>query len=312
MSQDLTARERCDPAPRTARVTNVQFYNVHDGPGIRTVVFLKGCPLSCQWCSNPETINSQPELGLNPGMCTGCGKCPDSCPEQALSLDDSGLIRLDRERCTNCGDCVATCLPGALTLYGKVMTVEEVLQQFQKDKMFFGPDGGATFSGGEALLQPDFVAEVFALCKQDGIHTCLETTGSVSQRALTKVLPVTDLFLYDLKHLDDEVHRLWTGVPNKLVLDNARWLAAQGAHILFRVPLIPGLNDCPDNITAMTDFVGSLEGEHVQGIELLPYHRMGTGKYQSLDRPYRLEDLCEHASEQVQSVKDAINARGVH
>ncbi|MBT4521391.1 MAG: glycyl-radical enzyme activating protein [Halieaceae bacterium] len=299
----------------TARVSNVQFYNVHDGPGIRTVVFLKGCPLTCKWCSNPETISTQQELGLNRSLCTGCGACLDACPQKAISLIKKPCGRreasVDRGLCTDCGDCVASCIPKALTMYGDPMSVEQVFKEFQKDKMFFGPEGGATFSGGEALLHPDFVAEVFALCKADGIHTCLETTGSVSRRALEKVLPVTDLFLFDLKHMDSEIHRLWTGAPNTLIHDNARWLASQGVQILFRVPLIPGFNDCPDNVQAMAAFVGGLDSENIDGIELLPYHAMGTGKYQSLDQDYLLCDLKVPEEALVEALRKEISALGV-
>jgi len=310
---DLIARqEPTSPnTSRTARVANVPFYNVHDGPGIRTVVFLKGCPLSCQWCSNPETIDPEPELGLIRSLCTGCGKCLDVCPERALFLDDDSQIQVDRERCDNCGRCLEACLPDALTLYGEMMSAEQVFEQFQKDKMFFGSEGGATFSGGEAMLQPDFVAEVFALCQQDGIHTCLETTGSASKRAWRKVLPFTDMLLYDLKHMDSDKHRQRTHVPNTLILDNARWLATQGVQILFRVPLIPGFNDDDEHIAALAEFVKELEAESVLGIELMPYHRLGGGKYQSLDKPYVMGNLDELEPAQLEAICNEINARGV-
>jgi len=295
----------------TGEVSNVQFYNVHDGPGIRTVVFLKGCPLKCRWCSNPETATGGRELELLRTLCNGCGKCLDACPESALSLGDDNVIQADRRKCSGCGECLPSCFPGALAIHGRTMTVEEVFAEFEKDKMFFGAEGGATFSGGEPLLQPAFVARVFELCKQAKIHTCLETTGCVNRRAWERVLPVTDEVLYDLKHLDPERHREGTGSSNTLILDNARWLAGQNVRITFRVPVIPGFNDDEENILALARFVKGLKGKRIEGIELLPYHRMGLGKYQALDREYGLEDLEAPGAERVEEIRDTIIAHGV-
>lgn len=270
---------------RSGLVFNIQYFNVHDGPGIRTVVFFKGCPLHCHWCSNPESISRRPELGLRRALCNKCGKCLEACPEQALFFDDEGVLKVDRQRCQACGTCVSQCYQEALTIYGKEMTAEEVFEEVDRDKLFYeGSGGGITASGGEPLQQPHFLAATFRLCREAGIHTCLETSGYASARVWDQVLPVTDYVLFDLKHMDSRLHRDLTGKPNRSILDNARRAAGSGVPVMFRMPLVPGLNDTLENIKATADFVKSLEGDNVHGIELMPYHRMGVGKYESLDR----------------------------
>jgi len=295
----------------TGEVSHIQFYNVHDGPGIRTVVFLKGCPLRCQWCSNPETMSTERQLGLKRNLCTGCEKCLDRCSLDALYLDAQDTIRVRRDRCDSCGDCVPSCLPGALTLYGQTMTAREVFAEIHKDAMFYGTDGGVTISGGEPLLQSSFVAEVFRLSQGAGIHTCLETAGSVSRPAWQRVLPHTDLILYDLKHIDSDPHRRMTGVPNALILDNARWLSESTVAILFRVPLIPGFNDSPDTIDQLAAFVRGLPQVNIKGIELMPFHRMAIGKYDSLDEEYRFAGTEVPDEIHVESKRQQIEALGI-
>ncbi len=293
-------------------VLNVQFFNLHDGPGTRTLVFFKGCPLKCMWCSNPESIGRAPELGLTRSQCDGCAKCIDACPERALSLDDDDAVKVDRRRCNACGECLPACGPEALTIYGKEMTAREVFEEVYRDKMFYeGTGGGITVSGGEPLLQARFLAAIFELCRDAGIHTCLETTGYAGAETCDRVLPLTDHVLFDLKHMDSSLHRQLTGIPNTRVLDNAARVARSGIPVTFRIPLVPGLNDATENIEATAEFVRNLDGDNVQGIEIMPYHRMGMGKYEALDRRYGLADLTPASPDHVESIKQTFEECGV-
>jgi len=293
-------------------VFNVQYFNLHDGPGIRTLVFFKGCPLRCHWCSNPESMSRLPELGLKRSLCNQCGKCLDVCPEQALFFNDEEVLNVDRQRCKACGECVSECYPEALTIYGKEMTADEVFEEVLRDKMFYeGTGGGITVSGGEPLQQPHFLVAVLRLCREAGIHTCLETTGYANAQVLEQVLPVTDYVLFDLKHMDSRLHQKFTGKPNKQILDNARRLAGSRIPVMFRMPIVPGFNDTLQNIVATADFVGSLRGDNVQGIELMPYHRMGMGKNESLHRQYALNNVKPSEPDYVESIRQRFEELGI-
>lgn len=272
-------------------IFDIQRFTLHDGPGVRTLVFLKGCPLGCQWCANPESISSKPELGLIRSRCNKCDECVAVCPEHAIALDQTGMPRIDRESCTNCGVCITVCLPKALILYGREVTAEEAYREVRRDKMFYeGSCGGVTVSGGEPLHQPSFVKVLFGLCHEDGISTCSETSGFASPQVLEELLPSTDYLLFDLKHLVSAVHERFTGVPNKLILENAKTAVKSGVHVLFRSPVIPGINDSLENIMETAHFIIELQGKNA-AIELLPYHRMGVVKYEALDRTYPLKEL---------------------
>jgi pyruvate formate lyase activating enzyme len=293
-------------------VFNVQYFNLHDGPGVRTLVFFKGCPLRCHWCSNPESMGRLPELGLKRALCNRCGKCLEACPEQALFFNDDDVLSVDRQRCKACGKCVSVCYPEALTVYGKEMTAEEVFDEVFRDKMFYeGTGGGITVSGGEPLQQPHFLVAVLRLCRDAGIHTCLETTGYTTADVLEQVLPVTDYVLFDLKHMDSRLHQKFTGKPNKQILANARRLAECDIPAMFRMPLVPGFNDTPQNIGATADFVRSLKGDNIKGVELMPYHRMGMGKYESLDRQYVLNDVKPSEPDYVESIRQRFEEFGI-
>jgi pyruvate formate lyase activating enzyme len=295
----------------STQVTNIQGYSIHDGPGIRTVVFLKGCSLDCLWCSNPECISSRPEIGFFKSLCTGCGKCLKVCPNQALIGEAGQLPVVDRQRCSGCGLCVSACYYKALVLYGKLMSVEEVFAAVKCDAIFYQASGGGiTVSGGEVLLQPQFAAQLLDQCRRTGIHTCIETSGNGAEPALREVLSSTDLVLFDLKLLDSDQHRRYTGKSNSLILANAEVVAGSGVDFLFRMPLIPGINDDPQNIADTAKFLHGL-GKKALRIELMPYHRLGKGKYESLDLPYRLPEIPVPQPEQIESVKKSFEDLGV-
>jgi pyruvate formate lyase activating enzyme len=294
-----------------ALVTNIQGYSIHDGPGIRTVVFLKGCGLECQWCSNPECISPHPEVGFIKVLCTKCGKCAEVCPEGALVYEAGKLPRIKREQCSGCGACSSVCDYKAIVLYGKQMSADEVYDAVNRDKMFYqASGGGVTVSGGEALLQPQFVCDLFEKCRRAGIHTCMETSGYAAESALRQVLSYTDYVLYDLKHMNSEKHRQYTGKPNGLILANAKIVAASGVETLFRMPLIPGINDDLQNIRETAEFLHGL-GNNAFSIELMPYHRLGKGKYESLDRQYHLHEILSPEPEHLESFKNTFKDSGI-
>lgn len=292
----------------SAMVTNIQGYSIHDGPGIRTVVFLKGCPLRCTWCANPENLTPEAEVGFMQRLCQGCGRCLKACPNGAI-LPGEGY-RIDKSRCRRCGACVERCYYGALVRYGEKRTSRDVFEEVRKDKMFYdASNGGVTVSGGEPLLYPNFVQELFALCREEGISTCIETCGCVPWPAFERVLPVTDLFLYDLKIMDPAEHKAHTGVDNGRILENARLLAERGANILFRQPLIPGCTDSEENIRRTAEFIRSL-GRPIS-LELMPFHRAGKSKYEALGLSYAAADLTPYTAEQIAAVRNTYESLGV-
>ena len=272
-----------------ATITNIQGYSIHDGPGIRTVVFIKGCPLRCKWCANPENLKASFQVGWLENLCKRCGRCAKKCPFGAILPDDER--RIDREKCTDCGECVRACFYDALVGYGEEKSAAEVFDKVRRDKIFYeSSGGGVTVSGGEPLTKSEFVAELFELCHGDEIHTCVETCGCVPNENVARVLGYTDLFYFDLKIMDPILHKEYTGMDNAQILDNARYLAAQGAKILFRQPIIPTVNDTQENVRATAEFIRSLGRDDI-AIQLMPYHRMGSAKYAALEQPYELETL---------------------
>jgi pyruvate formate lyase activating enzyme len=292
-------------------VTNIQGYSIHDGPGIRTVVFLKGCDLQCQWCSNPECISPHPEVGFFKTLCTKCGLCAEVCPAGALVYEAGKLPSIMRKKCTGCGVCCSVCSYKALVLYGKSMDAEEIYAAVIRDKMFYqASGGGVTVSGGEALLQPQLVCDLFEQCRGAGIHTCIETSGYAAESALKIALPYTDYILFDLKHQNSDKHQRCTGKPNGLILSNAKIVAESGIETLFRMPLIPGINDDLQNVKETADFLHGL-GENALRIELMPYHRLGKGKYESLDKEYLLPDVLSPEPEHVELVKKAFEDKEI-
>ncbi len=290
-------------------VSAIQRFSVQDGPGIRTTVFFKGCPLRCAWCSNPETQNASVELGYVDTLCVRCGRCAEVCSLNAITIDEQEL-RIDRQVCTSCGECVAVCRSKALRLVGEEMSVEDVLDEVMKDAEYYRmSDGGVTFSGGEPLSQLDFLTGLAAASQSQGLHTALETCGYAPYEALAEAVQHIDLVLYDLKHMDSSVHQRLTRVPNELILANARKVVAAGAKVVFRVPLIPGVNDSEENIEATCEFAMSTGG--VSEIDLLPYHRFGKSKYKMLSRPYELDDMKPPLPEDVERLQAIIEGFGL-
>src|SRR5512142_115713 len=277
-------------------VLNIQHFCTHDGPGIRTTVFLKGCSLRCKWCSNPESIHPRPELAYNPSKCIGkteCGLCLKECPESAIFAVDSDVrVRINWDLCTNCGKCVPVCPSIALYQFGREMTVTEVLDEVEQDSSFYRESGGGiTLSGGECLLQPDFSAALLAGAHQRGINTAIETAGNVPWRFMEQVLPHVDVMLHDHKLTDPERHKKWCGVDNSRILENFKkaYETFPQTKFIARTPVIPGVNDDEDHIRAVLAFIRP--HQNVIDYELLPYHRFGETKYGFLGRVYELEDF---------------------
>jgi pyruvate formate lyase activating enzyme len=291
-------------------VFNIQRFSIQDGPGIRTTVFLKGCPLHCTWCSNPESQNFGPEIVHRDSLCNKCGLCIGACPEKAISIQDKG-VSIDRKICTNCGDCLSVCIPGVFKVLGQTMSAGEVFRKIKKDADFYrNSGGGVTASGGEPLAQPDFVAALFKLCQDNGIDTCIETSGYASAKALEKVLPYTSLVLYDVKLGDAKSHRKWTGVSNKKILLNLGRAIASGVPVTIRVPLIPGINDSNQELKKIARIAADLQKKPGK-VELLPYHRFGIGKYQQLDREYELPELTTQKEPEIQRMKGLFESFGL-
>lgn len=294
-------------AVTTGRVFNIQRFSIHDGPGIRTTVFLKGCPLRCFWCHNPEGLRPQLEVQFTPSRCMACGECVRACATGAQELGPSGRV-FHRDRCTNCGACVAVCYAEALQFNGKEMTTEQVMAEVMLDNAFYqSSGGGVTLSGGEPLLQHQFALALLETCKAAGLHTAVETTTHTRWDYIEAALPLIDLFMVDIKHFDPTQHRASTGVSNRVILANIRRLAATGKPIIFRIPVIPTVNDTPMAIQAIAGFVrermaGRADGGAGLSLELLPFHRLATDKYASLGMEYRaahLTALTKHTMAQL-------------
>ncbi len=284
-------------------VVNLARGSLHDGPGVRTVVYFKGCGMRCAWCHNPETHTAAPQLLLNAVRCMGCERCIQTCP--GCHSVQQGQHVYDPTCCSACGRCVDVCPTGALELCGSDMTAEELFEQLQKDAHYFAySGGGVTFSGGECLLQPAFLERCLALCHFAGMHTAVETALDVSASALFAVLPYTDLFMADVKSMDEATHRRYTGVGNARILRNLRDLCAAHPHVLVRVPLIPGVNDDMQNLTATVQYAADCGA---QGVELLKYNILAGSKYALLQRSYTSFADRPQTDEAMQALCDALN-----
>lgn len=266
-------------------IFNIQRYSIHDGPGIRTTVFLKGCPLSCWWCQNPESQLSGQEMIFWGDRCIGCGACSTICPSGAIQIKN-GIPITEKEKCILCGKCIEKCPAIAREIIGEKLTAEEVIKEIEKDLVFYEESGGGvTFSGGEPLGQSEFLEGLLNGCREKKIHTAVDTSGYISWEILNKMIPKVDLFLYDLKLMDNERHKKYTGVSNELILENLKKLSSAHNNIFVRFPVIPGINDDYQNIRKLGEFLSSLE---MTQVNLLSYHYIGKDKYRRLGSAYKL------------------------
>ncbi|MEZ0395426.1 MAG: glycyl-radical enzyme activating protein [Anaerolineales bacterium] len=290
-------------------VFDIRRYSIHDGPGIRTAVFLKGCPLSCRWCHNPEGRAYGPELIFRPTRCILCDDCLPACPNAAISRRGD-QIHIERLRCRVSGACAAVCPTEALEIVGREMSVEQVLEAIERDRPFYEQSGGGvTFTGGEPLAQPEFLRLLLQACRTGGLHTALDTCGYAPWPVLDAIHPLVDLFLYDLKLMDAARHRAWTGVSNEDILSNLRRLSELGPKILVRLPLVPGVNDDGDNLRATGKFLASLP--HVPPVELLAYHNIAEAKYAGLGLDYGLSAIRLPTAENIQRCAAILGEYGI-
>ncbi|MGD8700265.1 MAG: glycyl-radical enzyme activating protein [Gemmatimonadales bacterium] len=284
----------------TGTIFDIKKFAIHDGPGVRTTVFFKGCPLGCWLCHNPESQAFDSELMLRDSRCDRCGDCVEVCGPAALSLDAQNL-QIDRSRCDLCGACVDACLLGALEIAGREVTADEVLAEIEKDTVYYDESGGGvTISGGEPLSQADFLCDLLAACRARGIRTALDTCGHAPPAVFRRVARHVDVFLFDLKLIDDERHREFTGSSNEVIHENLRWLSEQGSDVVIRFPLLPGINDDDENIGRLGEFLLSLPKRFP--VDVLPYHRMGVDKYARLGRVHPIPDLPPPRADAVQGV----------
>ncbi len=293
-------------------IYDIQRYSVHDGPGIRTLVFFKGCRLSCPWCANPESQQSAPELGYRAARCARCGTCRSVCRREAIDLSRDYIV--DSGRCARCGDCVRVCPQEALVLFGRRMSIREVLAAAARDRSFYRRSGGGiTVSGGEPVDQPAFLAGLLKACREAGFHTAVETSGFAGREVIRDVSPFVDLFLFDVKHMDAEKHARLCGVSNQGILDNLRELVTRlKKDVQIRVPVIPGFNDDFQHYQALLQMVCELgKGGNIAGVHLMPYHGMGEPKYRMLNREYPLNNEAPPSADMLKEVLGLFASRRI-
>lgn len=310
-----------NPEQKTGVVFNIQQFTVHDGPGIRTEIFLKGCHLRCKWCSNPESFEVKSQVGVYPNSCIGiskCGKCLEACPkvkQGALVIEGDRIASINRDICNDCKKCQTVCPSAALKLWGKEMTVAQVMQRILDDKSFYDKSGGGvTVSGGESLYQWRFTREILKECREQGVHTCVETALCVKQDILEKILPYTDMIITDIKHMNTHVHKQYTDVGNELILSNIKWTVESGVPVVLRVPIIPDINDSEAHITQIADFITNELGNKVKQVQFLRFRRLGEEKYASLGIPYNMTDINpdrEKFETHIKKLVEIMSSRGI-
>ena len=277
---------------RKAFIFNKQKYNMYDGPGVRTLVFFKGCPLRCKWCSNPEGLERKYQIMFKPTTCVSCGSCVPVCPQKIHSISSSGEHIIDRSiDCIGCGQCVEACIPDALKVSGEQVPISELLEYVEQDRAFYDQSGGGvTLGGGEVTAQPEAAINLLQACKQEGLHTAIETCGYTKKETILRFAEYVDLFLFDLKHIDSDRHFELTGVRNEMILENLEELIMKRNHVKVRMPMLKGINDSEAEIRGVIEFLKPFrEFKNFEGIDLLPYHKLGVNKYVQLGMDYPIE-----------------------
>lgn len=288
-------------------IFNIQRFSLHDGPGIRTVVFMKGCPLRCDWCANPESQSAKPDLTFNRSLCVGCGNCLTVCPEGSFTLHQD-KASLDFTSCTKCLRCALSCSAGALEKIGYQISPQELIKELLKDRAYYKRSGGGiTFSGGEPLMQPDFLSETASLCRDAKLPVAVETCGFGDYDLFRSALENIDLVFFDLKHLNDDKHKSITGVSNLQILNNLKLISQHPLKLVIRYPLIPSINDSRADLYLLSDFFSTID--NAERLEIMPYHKFGTKKYQMLGRTYKLRNTQEASTAAVEESVSIINER---